>query len=186
MSDLDYNRISLRAPLKSEVIFAVGDICTKALAINVSKNGVLMQMPVALPAVTVELPVALMLDIPFLRDLAKLSREKLMDLDPSEYQRNIIHCLGRLKRINVSTPMPQYGVHFDRLEEITTDQIEKYVYSFEKNITYLLNLIEDLGVKKENFAIAKKVAELLGYSFEEKIAVLRQKVLHDYQSLKEL
>ena len=62
--------------------------------------------------------------------------------------------------------------------------IGEYVANFAKNTIHLLTLFESHS--QHQAELIRIISGLLGYRPDEKLSVLRQKVLHDYQSLEGL
>ena len=62
--------------------------------------------------------------------------------------------------------------------------IADYVTTFTKNTVYLLTLFESSS--QHQIELIRMISTFLGYKADEKLPALRQKVLHDYQSLEGL
>lgn len=158
----------------------------RAQLLNISEGGVLLENLPHIPEVAA---IPLVLDLPDIPDLMSLPQSHLLHLDPSDLPRKIIRMKARLVRQFEGESeveklfVTKIGCEFVKPDEEQKAVIREYVARFTKNIVFLLNQFE---ASKKNLDVLRKTADVLGYGGEEKIAFLRQKVLHDYQSLESL
>jgi len=189
MVDSKFQRKHLRAPLKSEALYIDEDSVFKARTLNISEGGILIS---ELPHVPEINALPLMIALIQYPKFSNVSPEKLKNLNPIEFPRTILKMKARMVRTfeGKSTVeklfLTHIGCEFYPLDEETKAQIVEYVSTFAKNTIFLLSLFESNHHKKEQIELLRKVAELLGYDAQMAIPLLRQKVLHDYQSLESL
>lgn len=184
-----FQRKHLRAPLKSEALYIDDDHVFKARTLNISEGGILL---CELPHVPDINAIPMMVALIHYPKLGTLSPEKIKSLNPAEFPRSVIKLKARMVRTfeGKSTVEKLFLTHigcelYPPPEEVKKEIIE-YVNTFAKNTVYLLSLFESNHHKKEQVELVRKVAELLGYDATMAMPLLRQKVLHDYQSLESL
>lgn len=181
-----FQRAFLRAPLKTQVLFQDDEYVLKARILNISEGGILLENLPHIPEVPA---IPLVLDLPSIPDLLSTPKPQLLHLKLEELPRKIIRVKARLVRKFEGESeidalfVTKIGCEFVKATEEERDVIREYVARFTKNIVFLLNQFES---SNKDLEVLRKTAELLGYGGEEKIAFLRQKVLHDYQSLESL
>lgn len=186
MTKKGYERSSLRAPLRTSVLIAFNQKTFRTQVYNISETGILIER---IPGAKKNSEIILNIDLPVLKIFENLKLEKLMALETQDFQRNIVALKGKITRkFEGDNPkgkgvVNQLGIEFLDITDTIVKEVDKYIERFEKNVTYLLHLIEHLGGNKENQSKCKKVASLLSYDPDEKISALRQQVLHDYRSL---
>ncbi len=184
-------RLHLRAPLDSDVLYEDGDYAFKAHTLNISEGGVLLTR---LPHVPDIRAIPLMLGLPQFPVLSTLTIQKVMELDKEKLPRQMIRLRARMVRqMENMTAVDKIfvtliGCEFVGNTEETIDSIRRYVECYAKNTIYLLTLFESKGNRGggDQLQLVRHVAELMGYDSTQKIALLRQKILHDYQSLESL
>lgn len=181
-----FKRVFLRAPIKTFGLYQDDEHVFKAKLVNISEGGLLLEGLPHFP----EVPgIPLLLDLPDIPDLLAMSASEVMALRPENFKRSIIRIKARLiRRYDQKSEvddifMTKIGCEFVKVDENEKVIIREYVLRFTKNIVYLLNQFE---AGKKDPELLRKTAELLGYRDEKRISFLRQKVLHDYQSLESL
>ena len=181
-----FQRAFLRAPLKTTVLFQDDEYVLKARLLNISEGGVLLENLPHIPEVPA---IPLVLDLPRIPDLLTLPASQLLHLKLEDLPRDIIRIKCRLVRKFEGESeidalfVTKVGCEFVKADEEERSKVREYVARFTKNIVFLLNQFES---SSKNLDVLRKTAEILGYGGDEKIAFLRQKVLHDYQSLESL
>lgn len=181
-----FQRVFLRAPIKTEVLFQDDEFVLKARLLNISEGGVLLEN---LPHVPEVPAIPLVLDLPKIPDLLSLPNSQILHLNLDELPREIVRVKARLVRQFEGKSeidalfVTKVGCEFVRAEEEDKAIIREYVARFTKNIVYLLNQFES---SRKDVSVLRKTAEILGYDGQEQMAFLRQKILHDYQSLESL
>jgi hypothetical protein len=184
-----FKRTSLRSPLKAFILFENEGYVFKAQTLNISEGGVLLS---DLPIVPEINAIPLMLSIPKFPELSSLSHDVIKNLKIDDLDKDIFRMKARLVRTFEGKSavdkifVTQIGCEFVKPSETNIKLISNYVSTFAKNIIYLLNLFESMNKNPKNIELIRVVADLLGYDSNEKIAMLRLKVLHDYQSLESL
>lgn len=181
-----FQRVFLRAPLKTNALYQDDDFVLKAKLINISEGGVLVENLPHIPEVPA---IPLLLDLPQIPDLVTLPAGQLINLKINDLERDIVRIKARLVRKFEGESeveklfVTKIGCEFVKADESERAIIREYVLRFTRNIVFLLNQFES---SKKDLTVLRKTAEVLGYDGEERIAFLRQKVLHDYQSLESL
>lgn len=183
-------RLHLRAPLDSDVLYEDGDYAFKARTLNISEGGVLLTK---LPHVPEIRAIPLMMGLPQFPVLGTLPIQKVLELDGEKLPREMIRLRARMVRqLENMTDVDKIfvtliGCEFVGNDKETIDSIRNYVERYAKNTIYLLTLFESRGNKGgDQLQLVRHVAQLMGYDSTQKIALLRQKILHDYQSLESL
>jgi hypothetical protein len=181
-----FQRAFLRAPLKTFSLYQDDDYVLKARLINISEGGVLIENLPHIPEVPA---IPLVLDLPHVPDLLSMPSNQILHIKTSELDRDIIRIKARIARQFEAESevdklfVKKIGCEFVKADEDERDKIREYVARFTRNIVYLLNQFES---SNKNLSVLRKTAEILGYDGEERVSFLRQKVLHDYQSLESL
>lgn len=179
-------RVYLRAPVNDELLYLCDDYVLKGVCSNISEGGVLLSH---LGRVPTKNEFAVLVPLIQYPDFSKLSTQKIMGIERSSFEIEIIRA-----RVNVVRSfegksevekilMKNIGASFINLDAKELLLIQGFVSSFAKNIVYLLTLFQNHQGKNVNIPYIRKVASLLGYDGGAKFPVLRQQVLHDYQSL---
>ena len=182
----NFQRSHLRSPMKSRVVFSLGNKVGMSHTINISRGGLLVN---EIEGAKVGDKVWTFIELVILPTFSEQSEESILSIDEREFEKEILSIKFEIVRIfdgptqTSDKKVSQMGTRFDNIDTETQKTIDSYVETFKKNVVYLLTLIERLGRSSGPPGVFKKVANLLGYNPEEKIALLRQKVLHDYQSL---
>ncbi len=181
----------LRAPLRREVLFEDDGHIYKAFCSNISEGGMLLSLMPHLPQINA---LSLMIDLPAYPDFASLSTDRLCNLTIDMMERKISRVRGRIVRsfegqseidVIMSTNI---GLEFVNLPSEDTQMLRTFISQYARNIIFVLNLFDShRGNKEDQAKILRNLCRLLGYNQEStKIALLRQKILHDYQSLESL
>ncbi len=179
----------LRAPLKSEVLYIDGENVFSAKTTNISEGGILLN---SLPHVPEVNAIPLILVIPEYPKLSLMDTAQVRELKIGLLEHKVIKVKAKMvrnfdgKSAVEKILLKHIGCEFYPLSESNQKCVLDYVSTFAKNIVFLLSLFEANYQKKENLEFLKKVAEILGYDSKLSIPLLRQKVLHDYQSLESL
>ncbi|MCO4793186.1 MAG: PilZ domain-containing protein [Bacteriovoracaceae bacterium] len=185
MENRKFKRQHLRAPLFTEFLFEDDSHVLKARVNNISEGGVLLE---ALPHVPEINLMPLMLEIPEYPSFSNLGREKLLSVNLYGIESKILRVRAKMVRTFEAKSavdlifVPKIGCRFVTPSDEFTETIKNYVSTFSKNMIFLLNLFESSSSKTQ-IDIIRHVSSFLGYQSDEKISILRQKVLHDYQSL---
>lgn len=189
MSYQRLKRSHLRAPLKSTCLYEDDSHVFKGHCQNISEGGILLSELPHVPEVN-KLP--LMIDLPRFPNFQELALTKLMTLNAKSFERDIIRANCKIVRTFEGKSdvekifVAHIGCQFVSRDDEATKKITAYVEIFAKNTIYLLGLFEQLTKNEQNIEVIRSVARCLGYQKDEKLSLLRQKVLHDYQSLESL
>src|SRR3990172_6175173 len=188
MIEKKYQRTALRSPMKSQILFYKGNTVGKSKTLNISQGGLLME---EIQGTKVGDVFPIMVELPKIPILPLIGEKKIYQLDPLKFDREIIRTKIEVVRIYKGQSsfkegnIGQMGGKFFQMSQTFEREINDYVLSFKKNVIYILNLIADLGQGKRQMPLLKHVSFLLGYEVLDNISLLRQKVLHDYQSLED-
>lgn len=181
-----FRRAHLRAPLQTTILYEDDGHVLKARTLNISEGGILLENLPHIPEINA---MPLMIDLVQYPLLAKERVDHLLARNPSDYERKIFRIRAKMVRsFNVENEVDQIfvtriGCQFVMPTKYATDLINDYVARFAKNTVYLLSLFENHGNRPEQVHFLRHVAGLLGYQNGLPLPRLRQKVLHDYQSL---
>ncbi len=179
-------RIHLRAPLNTFVLYEAGNYVFKAKVYNISEGGLLLEN---LPCIPDVLLVPLMINLPGYFEFSKASEQELLETKAKGRDGKIFRARVKIVRsfekINEIDKLfiSNIGCQFIALGEGPKAEVSEYIQIFTKNIIYLLGLFESANNNSKKKKLIRQVASLLGYDGEMKFSYLRQKILHDYQSL---
>lgn len=183
-------RLHLRAPLASHVLYEDGDYAFKAQTLNISEGGLLLTKLPHVPEISA---IPLMIGLPMFPVLSTLPTQKVLELDFDKLPRQMVRLKARMVRQmeNMTAVEKVFvtliGCEFVGNSEETINIIRHYVQCFAKNTIYLLTLFETRGNRGgEQLQLLRHTSGLMGYDANMKVALLRQKILHDYQSLESL
>ena len=182
-------RKHLRAPLKTEFLYVSDEYVLKGRVNNISEGGILLSEIAQVPPVN---SIPIMVEIPEFPDFQKLGADRILKLKKEAFGRSIVRfrCAIRRKWEGASDVEKVFVTNIGcQFVNPTVEQIEvvrQYVSLFARNTIYLLQLFESMGKSKTQKEVLRNVSHFLGYSPTEKLSSLRQKVLHDYQSLESL
>ena len=188
MGKRQFQRRHLRAPLFTEFLYEDDGHVLKAIINNISEGGVLLE---ALPHVPEINLMPLMIEIPNYPIFANYGKDKLLTIKRETIESEILRVRAKMVRSFEAQSavdlifVPKIGCEFVTPSLEFTESIKFYVSTFSKNMIYLLNLFESSSTKHQ-VDVIRHVADFLGYRKDEKISLLRQKVLHDYQSLESI
>ncbi len=189
MMNNNFQRKFVRAPLRSKALYVDGDHVFKAKTLNISEGGVLL---CELPHVPEINAIPLMISLIQYPKLSLLSPEKIKAVNVHDLPKKIIKVKAKMARTyedrsNVEKLfLTHIGCEFYPLSDDTHMEIVEYVNNFTKNVIHFLSLFESNHNKKDQIDLIRKIAEILGYDAHLSLPMLRQKVLHDYQSLESI
>ncbi|OUR96448.1 hypothetical protein A9Q84_08835 [Halobacteriovorax marinus] len=189
MSDSRFKRKHLRSPLPTVALYQSDCYVFKAHALNISEGGVLLENLPSIPEISA---IPLLLSLPQFPELSSLSNENVLQVEVNELEAKVLRVKARIVRqFEGMTAVDQIfvtriGCEFVNVSDDSIFEIKEYVSTFAKNTIFLLNLFESHGNNESKKTVLRHVAKLLGYDQEQKLSLLRQKVLHDYQSLESL
>ena len=185
----NFQRKHCRAPLREHILYEEGGHVHKALSINISEGGVLLQ---SLPIIPDKDLISMMLAIPQHYDLVTLSKEQVFYLSREKINNKILRIKVQIVRqfegLSATDQLfvTQVGFKFHDLDSENLHTIRNYVDLNMKNISFLVSQFESMLKNKDLESLVRRIASLLGYKGNGNIENLRQQVLHDYQSLKSL
>lgn len=188
MIEKKYQRTALRSPMKSGLLFCKGGSVGKSKTLNISQGGLLME---EIQGTKIGDIFPIMVELPKIPILPLIGEKKIYQLDSLKFEREIIRTKIEVVRVFKGQTsfkegnVGQMGAKFFQMSQAFEKEINDYVTSFKKNVVYILNIIADLGQGKRQMPLLKHVSLLLGYEVQDNISLLRQKVLHDYQSLED-
>lgn len=174
--------------MKSQFIYSWDKKVQRSRTFNISQGGVLLE---SIPNIKVGDVIPIMMELPKIPIFPTLTEKYIFNLDPLQFNREIIRLQIEIVRIHEGpisfdqSIVPQMGGKFFKSSDTLVQDINDYVGCYKKNVVYLLNLIADLGQGKKHMPLLSHIANLLGYQIKDSISLLRQKVLHDYQSLED-
>lgn len=189
MKSQKFRREFLRAPYVSTVLYQDDRHVFKAKTINISEGGILLENLPVIPEINA---MPLMLDLVQFPDLGKERLDHVLARSSRDYERKIIRVRAKMVRSFESNNMidqifvTRIGCQFVQPSEEALISIKEYVSRFTKNTVYLLSLFESHSNRPEQIHFLRHVSGLLGYPDKLPLPQLRQKVLHDYQSLESL
>ena len=183
-------RAHLRAPLKTELLYEDEGYVLKARILNISEGGLLIENLPKVPEINL---MPLMIDIIDYPDFQSIRMEKLKVAHQIGFERKIVRVRAKMVRSFQAESevdkifVNKIGCQFVHPKPEAGDIIRKYVKTFARNTVFLLSLFENRGGKKDDTTrIIRSISTVLGYQSDTPLPVLRQKVLHDYQSLESL
>lgn len=185
MSFLNYSRNALRAPLKTSVIFESDSNVRKGAGINISKTGMLVSR---LRNADVGEEVNLMVKLPLYPKFQQLSVQRIQEIiQNNDYEADVVRLRAKVVRAFARDDGTEVGLEFfEGVTEENLSKIDDYVSLYTQNIMFIISLFEQIGDNEQCLEMIRLLSGFLGYDSGAKIAVLRQKVLHDYQNLESL
>lgn len=186
MSRQGFKRASLRAPLNREVIYLCDQYPQKAMALNISEGGILLANLPEPPAVKL---IHLIIELPLFPDFYSLNPKQLLELKREDFDCLVIRARARIAREFKGLSMvEQVFAHNIGCEFMDTGgeyrkSINDYIARISRNTVFLLNLFESASKKVDQVALIRNLSVLFGHQCDEKMFLLRQKILHDYHSL---
>ncbi|MBT5094967.1 MAG: PilZ domain-containing protein [Halobacteriovoraceae bacterium] len=179
----------MRSPLKTQVLYLDDGYVLKADTLNVSEGGVLIEN---LPHVPDNPDVDLLISIPIYPEFSKLDTKQMMAIDPGHFDQHVLRMEGKIVRSFEGNSdvdkvfISHIGCAFVNPKPVLILSIQNYVMLFARNVKHLLGCFESSKNKDDEVEAIKNMAFCMGYDREQEYNQLRQKVLHDYQSLESL
>ncbi len=179
----------LRAPVNDEILYLCDGYALKGKCSNISEGGVLLSELGKVPSNSEFSVLIPLIQYP---EFSKLGPQKVLSVERSSFDIEIIRVKVNIVRSFEGKSevekilIKNIGAQFVDLGKADEVLILSFVTTFTKNLVHLLTLFESQSSKGANIPYIRKLAELLGYDGSSKLALLRQKVLHDYQSLESL
>ncbi len=188
--DSKFSRQYLRAPFFSDVLYIDGEYVLRCRSLNLSEGGMLLT---ELPRIPERDAFPLMVSLTKYPKFSLLSADKILKMSFHDLDHQVMKLKSRIVR-NFKNPLnsilnENVGIQFYPLASGDNELIIDYVGTYLKNIIFLLNMFEGKQFnhnKNQDQLILKKAADILGYDISLPIPLLRQKILHDYQSLESL
>lgn len=182
-------RRHLRAPVNDDILYICDDFVLSGRCVNISEGGLLLS---ELGKVPEERQFEILMPLIQYPEFSKLSSQKVIGIERSSFETEIIRAkvdvvrsfegMSEVQKIL----MKSIGTKFVQLGTADKALVQSFVQTFAKNLVFLLTLFESKSAKGVNVVYLRKIADLLGYESTLKLPLLRQKVLHDYQSLESL
>lgn len=183
-------RRHLRAPLRLEFLYEDEGNALKGKIKNISEGGILLSEISKIPEIN-RLPV--LIPIPHFPEFSQLGTEKLLTMaNDHRFPKSVLRMRARIVRsFKGQTEVEKVFVDNIGCVFVNPDPndiaiVREYVSIFARNVIYMLNLFESAGRSKETVECIRKMALLFGYRELDRLPILRQKLLHDYQSLESL
>lgn len=179
----------LRAPLSTTLLYEDEGHVLKASTLNISVGGILIK---ELPRVPKFQTLPLMLSLPRMPDFQQFPRERVLALRKDDFDKNVFRVQCRIIRTFDKGSSVDHiftthiGCEITHMSDETKDFIHDYVVKFSKNVVFLLGLFESGMNQQGHLHLLRHVSDFMGYDGDQKISILRQKILHDYQSLEGL
>ncbi len=184
-------RKNLRAPLHGDFLYDYKDFLLKGTIVNISEGGICVGELSKIPDLKF---ISGMFALPLYPDLSHLDQRHLSMQDMQQVEKKIVK--GNLKIVRSFSGedkldgifLREIGCQFVDLSFDDRNLIIEYVYTYSKNMTFLLGLFESVNKTNDLKVIEnlKWCAGFLGYNGTLELTTLRQKILHDYQSIKSL
>jgi len=182
-------RAYLRAPIKTELLYEDEGAVLTGRCKNISEGGILIGDLSHVPEINV---IPLLIDLPLYPDFARLNIFKIDFNSKMEIERKIVRLRCKIVRSFQGKSeveqalLPFIGCQFVEPSPESILVIREYVSLFARNIVFLLTLFEQSGRNQKQLPLLRYLAKTLGYDDKMQLAFLRQKILHDYQSLESL
>lgn len=182
-------RSFLRAPVNDEILYLCDGYVLKGKCSNISEGGVLLS---ELGKVPEKSEFSVLIPLVQYPEFSKLGPQKVISVERASFDIEIIRVKVNVVRSFEGKSevekilIKNIGAQFVNLAGADRILIVDFVSTFTKNLVYLLTLFESQSSKGANISYIRKLADLLGYDGSLKLPLLRQKVLHDYQSLESL
>lgn len=189
MTGKSFRRAHLRAPLNTGVLYVDGDYVYRCGVDNISEGGILLTEIPHIPEINA---IPLMLCLPRFPEFSTCSHESLIASSVKDFPMDIVRVRAKMvrqfdKKAELDAIFTKnVGCQFILPNETTKELIASYVRVMAKNTIFLLGLFEQKTKNEHNLKLIRKVSGLLGHREDEKLSLLRLKVLHDYQSLESL
>jgi len=184
-----FKRAHLRAPIKTELLYEDEGSVLTGMCKNISEGGILICHLSHVPTINI---IPLMVDLPLYPEFSSLNFMKLDHNSPMEFERAVIRLRAKMVRSFEGKSevqqilMPHIGCQFIEPDRDAIKKINLYVSLFARNTVTLLTMFEQAGRNQKQVPLLRYLAKTLGYDDKMQLALLRQKILHDYQSLESL
>lgn len=182
-------RHHLRAPVNDEILYLCDEYVLKGRCINISEGGILLSELGKVPEQSVFEVLIPLIQYP---EFSKLNSQKVLGLERTSFNVeiirvgvDIIRCFSGMSEVQ-KILTKSIGAKFSNLASADEALIKSFVHIFSRNLIHLLTLFESQSSRGINLVYLRKLANLLGYDGNAKLPILRQRVLHDYQSLDSL
>lgn len=184
MIPLKLRRKHLRAPLHTNFLFKNENQVCKGVVLNISEGGLLLSglsKPMTVDCLEI------FFDLPQIVKFSNLPITDILSLGAENFKHFIYKAELEIRR-QFQNPDSHYnlGCEFLKLDDEARIRIKDFVSNYASNIVFTLSLFEQ-GVHRQDVKdLIRKSVSLLNYPQIEKLPELRQKLLHDYQSLESL
>jgi len=181
-----YQRRHLRAPFREHVLYTDGTYIQKALSLNLSEGGLLID---ELPNFPETDEVSLLLQIPQLPSFKNFTLIKMQTFSKDLFLKQVVRAKAKMvRRDELSQNLDnifrsKFGLQFVKVSEPHQKIIADYVTTFSSNLVYLQTLIDSFNTDEEVRQRTRTLAKILGYTELDKISLLRNQVSSDYKSL---
>lgn len=185
MIPLKLRRKHLRAPLYTSFLFKDELGVHKGLVENISEGGAFLSR---IDHVPTSGTFKIFFDLPEIPDFSNLPINDVLALGNENFKHHIFVGEMEIKR-EFTRPGESFkclGVEFFSLDNDIQQKIKKYVSIYASNIVFTLSLFEQGVHRLEVKNLIYKAVRLLNYPKIDNLSDLRQKLLHDYQSLESL
>ena len=186
MQGSTYQRRYLRAPYRKDVLFLEKDFVFKAIPLNISEGGMLLDSVGHFPQAD---KIQFMAHLPQFPYFKNYPLDKVLGFTRDHLEGRVVRFTGSLAR-KESSPGPvegvlahKIGIEFVDIKPFDQKKISQYVEVFSSNLIHLLVLFDTVNDQDDNLHRLRKLASVLGYDGEKKLAQLRIEVEHDYKSL---
>jgi hypothetical protein len=185
MPQNNWIRAHLRAPVYSEALITKEHYVVPGYAANISEGGCLLYSAEPKNDNDVFSVMFLLTHYP---DFSQLIRSDLFSLNRGMLKNTAVRGKVVVRR-NAPANIPDFpfphlhGCKFLNITKEEKDIIDTYVKRYARNIVFVLNLFEGMDVNNSNVSLIRSLTRFLGYSSDMKLPFVRQKLLHDYQSL---
>ena len=185
MIPLKLRRKYLRAPLHTNFLFKDEHGVHKGIIENISEGGAMLSGLKSAPPSGI---FNVFFDMPEIPDFSNLPISDVLSLGRDNFRHNIFSCELETKREFIRPDVGDkcVGVEFFSIDSDIQKRIKNYVSVYASNIVFTLSLFEQGVHRQEVKNLIFKSVRLLNYPPIEKLSNLRQKLLHDYQSLESL
>jgi len=178
-----FKHAHLHAPLKVDLLYVDDEYVHAGRTLNISEGGILLDYMPKVPEIRA-LPI--MLPIVLFPDFTAMSHQELLQLHESQMEKHVMRFRARMVRSFEGMTdlekifVTRIGCEFVKPDVIQQKVIADYVAMYARNIVFVLGLFQQ---GQSAIELLRHTAGLLGYNPNEKLNMLRLKVLHDYQSL---
>jgi hypothetical protein len=180
-----YVRSHKRAPIYNWCLYDHESYGLKAKMLNISEGGMLVE---SLPAIPTSDVISFMVNLVEYPNFSMMNMKEILKISAQSLNPHLLRVKASMvRKVEGSGSVDQLfvvkiGLKFVSLSPDDLSAIQTYVERYSRNLVYLLSLFESGVNRADKVLYIRHVAELLGYDNSGSIAVLRQRVLHDYQS----